>query len=176
MDVLTIWLAAHQRSWWLYYAAMATAGALIGGYITYGLARKGGREAFERKLPKKKAEKVYERFERWGFWAVAVPAILPPPFPIVPFLLAAGALQYSKKKFLGALALGRGIRFTIVAGLGAHYGNHIVRFFSKYYKPALYTLIGLAVVAGIFTLMGYLRYRRKTVEESSGDIPIQRIA
>ena len=176
MDVLTIWLAAHQRSWWLYYAAMATTGALIGGYITYGLARKGGREAFERKLPKKKAEKVYERFEHWGFWAVAVPAILPPPFPIVPFLLAAGALQYSKKKFLGALALGRGIRFTIVAGLGAIYGNHIVRFFSKYYKTALYTLIGLAVVAGFFTLMGYLRYRRKTVEESSDDIPIQRIA
>jgi membrane protein YqaA with SNARE-associated domain len=176
MDVLTIWLAAHQRSWWLYYAAMATAGALIGGYITYGLARKGGKEAFERKLPKKQAEKVYQRFERWGFWAVAVPAILPPPFPIVPFLLAAGALQYSKKKFLGALALGRGIRFTIVAGLGAHYGNHIVRFFSKYYEPALYTLIGLAVVAGFFTLMGYLRYRKKTAEESSSDVAVRRIA
>jgi len=176
MDVLTIWLAARQPSWWLYYAAMATAGALIGGYITYGLARKGGKEAFERKLPKRKAEKVYERFERWGFWAVAIPAILPPPFPIVPFLLAAGALQYSRKRFLGALALGRGIRFTIVAGLGAIYGNHIVRFLSKYYKPALYTLIGLAVVAGIFTLMGYLQYRRKTAGESSGDVPIQRIA
>ncbi len=176
MDVLTIWLAAHQRSWWLYYAAMATAGALIGGYITYALARKGGKEAFERKLSKKKAEKVYQRFERWGFWAVAVPALLPPPFPIVPFLLAAGALQYSKKKFLGALALGRGIRFTIVAGLGAHYGNHIVRFFSKYYEPALYTLIGLAVVAGLFTLMGYLRYRKKTAEESSSDVAVRRIA
>ena len=107
---------------------------------------------------------------------MAVPAILPPPFPIVPFLLAAGALQYSKKKFLGALALGRGIRFTIVAGLGAHYGNHIVRFFAKYYEPALYTLIGLAVVAGIFTLVGYLRYRRKTAEESSSDVAVRRIA
>ncbi|OLD16305.1 MAG: hypothetical protein AUI85_09780 [Acidobacteriales bacterium 13_1_40CM_3_55_5] len=170
MDVLTIWLAARQPSWWMYYAAMATLGALIGGYITYGLARQGGREAFERRLPKRKAEKVYQRFERWGFWAVAIPAILPPPFPIVPFLLAAGALQYSRKQFLGALALGRGIRFTIVAGLGAIYGNHIVRFFSKYYKPALYTLIGLAAIAGIFTLFGYLRYRRKTVEEGSGDV------
>ena len=176
MDVLTIWLAARQPSWWMYYAAMATLGALIGGYITYGLARQGGREAFERRLPKRKAEKVYQRFERWGFWAVAIPAILPPPFPIVPFLLAAGALQYSRKQFLGALALGRGIRFTIVAGLGAIYGNHIVRFFSKYYKPALYILIGLAVVAGIFTLFGYLRYRRKTVEESSGDVPLRKLA
>src|SRR2546430_6139245 len=62
MDVLTIWLAAHQRSWWLYYAAMATAGALIGGYITYGLARKGGRDGFERQLPNEKAGKVYDPF------------------------------------------------------------------------------------------------------------------
>ena len=140
---------------------MATVGAVIGGYITYGLARKGGKEAFERKLSKKTAEKVFERFERWGFFAVAVPALLPPPFPIVPFLLAAGALQYSRKKFVAALALGRGVRFTIVAGLGAIYGRHIVRFFSRYYKPALITLIGLAVIAGIVSLIQYYRYKSR---------------
>src|SRR5256885_7648754 len=33
-------------------------------------------------------------------------------------LIAAGALQYSRKKFLGALALGRGIRFFVIAFLG----------------------------------------------------------
>jgi hypothetical protein len=69
-------------------------------------------------------------------------------------------MQYSKKKFLGALAVGRGIRFTVAAGLGAIYGKHIVRFFSRYYKPALFTLIGLAVVAGVFALVQYLRYRQ----------------
>ena len=161
MDVLTILLAArHSKLWW-YYAFMATVGAVIGGYITYGLARKGGKEAFERKLSKKTAAKVFQRFERWGFFAVAVPAILPPPFPIVPFLLAAGALQYSRRKFVGALALGRGLRFTIVAGLGAIYGRHIVRFFSRYYKPALFTLIGLAVIAGILSLIQYYRYKNR---------------
>jgi membrane protein YqaA with SNARE-associated domain len=162
MDVLTILLAARHNSLWWYYAFMATVGAVIGGYITYGLARKGGKEAFERKLSKKTAEKVFQRFERWGFFAVAVPAILPPPFPIVPFLLAAGAMQYSRQKFLGALALGRGVRFTIVAGLGAIYGRHIVRFFSQYYKPALFTLIGLAVIAGIISLVQYYRYKNRT--------------
>ena len=161
MDFLTILLAARHRQLWWYYAFMATVGAVIGGYITYGLARKGGKEAFERKLSKKTAEKVFERFERWGFFAVAVPALLPPPFPIVPFLLAAGALQYSRRKFVGALALGRGIRFTIVAGLGAIYGRHIVRFFSRYYKPALFTLIGLAVIAGIVSLVQYYRYKSR---------------
>ena len=93
---------------------------------------------------------------------MAVPAILPPPFPIVPFLLAAGAMQYSRQEFVAALALGRGIRFTIVAGLGAIYGRHIVRFFSRYYKPALFILIGLAVIAGVFSLVQYYRYKNRT--------------
>jgi membrane protein YqaA with SNARE-associated domain len=161
MDVLTILLAARHSDLWWYYAFMATVGAVIGGYITYALARKGGKQSFERKLSKRTAEKVFKRFERWGFFAVAVPAMLPPPFPIVPFLLAAGAMQYSRRKFVSALALGRGIRYTVVAGLGAIYGRHIVRFFSRYYKSALFTLIGLAVAAGIFSLIQYYRYKNR---------------
>jgi len=160
LDVLTIWLAASQRRYWWFYALMATFGALIGGYITYELARKGGKEALERKLRKRQAQKLVGRFKRWGFGTVAVPAMLPPPFPIVPFLLAAGALQYPRKRFFAALALGRGARFTVIAGLGAIYGDPIVGFFSKYYKPALEILIGLAVIAGVFGLIGYLRYKK----------------
>ena len=167
MDVLTIYLAARHRQLWWYYAVMATVGAVIGGYITYSLARKGGKEAFERKLSSKKAAKVFERFERWGFGAVAVPALLPPPFPIVPFLLAAGALQYSRKKFVLALTLGRAVRFTIVAGLGAIYGRHIVRFFSQYYKPALFILIGLALIGGVLALIQYYRYKDKSDHDRS---------
>jgi len=159
MDVLTIWLAAHHRQYWWWYAIVATCGAVLGGYLTYGLAKKGGREAFEKRLPKAKAENVYRRFERWGFWAVTVPAILPPPFPIVPFLLAAGALQYSRNKFLAALALGRGIRFFVIAGLGAIYGRHIAKFFERYYTPALITLISFSIIAGIVALVQYKRMR-----------------
>lgn len=159
MDVLTIWLAAGQPKLWPYYAAMATLGAVLGGYITYSLARKGGKEAFEKRVQKRTASKVYLQFERWGFWAIAVPAMIPPPFPIVPFLLAAGAMQYSPKKFLSALAAGRGIRFLIVAGLGALYGNHIVSFFSKYYLPAVLVLVGLAIATGGYAGYKYLKSR-----------------
>jgi membrane protein YqaA with SNARE-associated domain len=160
MDVLTIWLAARHREPWSYYALMATIGAVLGGYITYTLARKGGKEAMERKLSKRRAAKVYRRFERWGFGAIAIPAILPPPFPFVPFLLAAGAMQYSRQKFLGALILGRGVRYSIAAYLGALYGRHVLRFFSRYEKPAVGILVGLAVVGGILTLIQYLRYKK----------------
>ena len=161
MDVLTIWLAARHREPWVYYALMATIGAVVGGYITYALARKGGKETMERKLSKRRAQKVQLRFERWGFWAIAIPALLPPPFPFVPFLIAAGAMQYSRNKFLGALLIGRGIRYSIAAYLGSLYGRQVLRFFARYQKPALSILIGLAVVGGILSLIQYLRYKHQ---------------
>jgi membrane protein YqaA with SNARE-associated domain len=161
MDVLTIWLAARHREPWPYYALMATLGAVIGGYITYALARKGGKEAMERKLSKRRAAQFSKAFARWGFAAVAIPALMPPPFPFVPFLLAAGAMQYSPKKFLGALTLGRGVRYTIAAGLGYHYGPHILPFFSHYYKPAMAILIGLAVIGAVLSIIQYLRMKKK---------------
>ena len=166
MDVFTIILAAHHRDWWFYYSFMATAGAVMGGYLTYRLGREGGKETLERKFSKNKVEKLYRTFERSGFLAVSVPAMLPPPVPIVPFLLAAGALDYPRKKFLASLAFGRAVRFTIVGFLAAHYGPEIVQFSSKYYKPALYALIGLVVAGGAGGWWAYLRYRRKGKEES----------
>ena len=161
MDVLTIWLAARHREPWFYYALMATLGALIGGYITYSLARRGGRAALDRKLSKMRADQISQKFEHWGFFAVAVPALLPPPFPFVPFLLAAGALQYPPKKFLAALALGRGIRYFIEAGMGFAYGRHVLHFFSKYYKPAVAILVALACIGAVASIVGYLRVRRQ---------------
>src|SRR5207247_7850786 len=79
MDALTIILAAHAKDWWAYYASMSVAGAIFGGYLTYALARKGGKEALERKLPAEKAQKVYRIFAKFGFWSLFVPAMLPPP-------------------------------------------------------------------------------------------------
>lgn len=161
MDVLTMWLAASHRDKWPYYAVMATVGAVLGGYITYYLGRKGGKEAIERRFKKQRAEKLFKRFDRWGFRTVAISAMLPPPFPLVPVLLAAGGLQYSKKKFLGALTLGRSIRYFLVAGIGSLYARPITAFFNQYYKPAVLILVGLAVIGGILALMEYLRSRRK---------------
>jgi len=159
-DVATIVLAAHHRQPWFYYSSMATAGAVLGGFLTYRMSRKGGKEAVNKKFSQKKAKKVYAIFERWGFASVAIPAILPPPFPIVPMLLAAGAMQYPTKKFLAALAVGRGIRYSILGYLGAHYGRSIVNFFGRYYWPVLLILVGLSVATGLYGLFEYKRRQR----------------
>lgn len=171
MDVLTLWLAASHRDLWPYYALMATAGAVLGGYMTYALGRQGGKEAIERKLNKKKAEKVFKKFQRWAFRTVAVTAMLPPPFPLVPILLAAGALQYSRKKFVAALALGRFSRYMLLAGFGSLYARQITGFFSRYYKPALFILIGLAVLGGLFAFLEYRRSRKHSSEKSRAVAP-----
>jgi membrane protein YqaA with SNARE-associated domain len=165
-DIVTILLAAHHRDLWVYYAVMATAGALLGGYLTYRMARKGGKETLEKRFSKKKTDRVYAIFSRWGFAAVAIPALLPPPFPIVPMLLAAGAMQYPTRKFLTALAVGRGTRFTILAYLGVHYGRHIVRLFALYYWPVLIVLIAFSVLGALYGLFQYKRSQKTNGPET----------
>src|ERR1035437_8975569 len=114
------------------------------------MARQRGKENLEKRFSKRTTSKVYAIFERWGFASVAISALLPPPFPIVPMLLAAGAMQYPTRKFLTALAVGRCIRFTILAYLGVRYGRHIVKFFALYYWPVLLFLIAFSVLGGLY--------------------------
>lgn len=159
MDVSVVLLTAHHRAWWPYYAAMATVGALIGGYLTYRLARKGGKEGLEKKIGKKRADKVYKKFEKGGFSTVFIGSILPPPFPMVPVLMAAGIMQYSRGKFLTALGLGRAVRFFVIALLSSIYGTAIVGWLGHYYKPLLYMLIALAVLGAVGALLYFKWYR-----------------
>lgn len=159
MDALTIVLSAHQRSWWPYYAVMATIGGIVGAYVTYGLGVKGGEHALEDKLPQKKAERIHKLFKKYGFWSLFVPALLPPPVPYSPFLIVAGALKYPKRYFLAAVGLARAIRYGLLAWLGSMYSKQIFGFFHHYYRPMLWTVISLAVIGGLLAL--YWTWKRK---------------
>jgi membrane protein YqaA with SNARE-associated domain len=161
MDVLTIVLSARKQELWLYYALMATIGSVIGGYVTYRLARKGGKETLERKFPARTLEKVYRIFGRWGFGAIAIAALLPPPVPMVPFLFAAGAMQYSVGKFLVALAVGRVVRYSFLAFLAAHYGRQVLTVMSQLGHPVLITVIALISAAITALLLILVRKHNK---------------
>ena len=160
MDVLTIVLCARRSDMWIYYAVMATVGSVLGGFATYRLARKGGKEMVARRFTVRTLKKVYAIFERWGFCSIAIPALLPPPVPMVPFVLAAGALQYSVRKFLTALTLGRAARFTILGFLSARYGRRMLSYFSQHGHPVLVTVIGFVVVA-LAAALFYFASKRK---------------
>lgn len=163
MDVATIVMSARQQQLWLYYALMATAGSVIGGFVTYRLARKGGKEALERRFSRRKVDKVCEIFERWGFGAIVIPALLPPPVPMVPFLLAAGAMQYPVRKFLAALTLGRIFRYMILAYLAARYGRQIIAFIKEHGHPVVVGIIVvlLATAAVVFYFWSGSRNKKR---------------
>jgi membrane protein YqaA with SNARE-associated domain len=150
LDVAAIVLSSRQEHLWVYYGLMATAGSVAGGFVTYRLARKGGKEALDRRFSRRKVKKVCDIFGRWGFAAIAIPALLPPPVPMVPFLLAAGAMQYPVKRFLAALTLGRICRYLILAYLAARYGRQIIAFIAEHGHPAMVAiLMGLMAAAAV---------------------------
>ncbi|MGC2419832.1 MAG: VTT domain-containing protein [Candidatus Acidiferrales bacterium] len=149
VDVATIIFSSRPDSWWLYYALLATVGSVLGGFVTYRLARRGGKATLERRFSRRQVDKVYRIFGRWGFGAIAIAALLPPPAPIVPFLLAAGVMQYPVKKFLSALALGRAVRYTILAYLAARYGRHVFAFVAQHERPVIWGAIAALLAAGI---------------------------
>jgi membrane protein YqaA with SNARE-associated domain len=169
VDVSVILLSAHHHEWWAYYAFMITVGEVLGGYVTYRLAQKGGQQTLEKKIGKPRAEKIYKLFEKRGGLTVFIGSILPPPFPFTPVLMAAGIMQYPRKEFCSALTAGRAVRYFGLCYLGRIYGRQVIGFFSRYYRPMLYVLIALAIAAGIGAMVYFKWYRpgaqRKTRPE-----------
>lgn len=176
LDVFTILLSSGRHDLWWYYAFMATLGSVIGAYVTYRIGAKGGEEMLEKRIGKQRAEKVYKRVESAGFSTVLIGVLIPPPFPVSPVLLAAGALKYPTKKFLSAIAIGRAVRFVVDALLGVYFGRAIIRFFAHYYKPALYSLLVLLVAGGIAGLIYYKRWKHAKQSRSAPSQPQPKIA
>jgi len=176
MDFFTILLSMSHRDLWWYYAIMATIGSLVGSYLTYRVGEKGGEETLEKKVSKKRSEKVYRMFEKRGFLTVAIGAVLPPPVPVVPFFLAPGILKYPLRKFFGAVALGRTIRYSAMAYLGSIYGRTVFHWIYRYYQPILYTLLGLVLVGALAGLYYWRRSKQRKKQGPDASQPAQRAA
>jgi membrane protein YqaA with SNARE-associated domain len=139
-DIMIIVLAAQHQSW-LLLILLATAGSALGGWFSYQVGQSGGMAFIEKRIPARIFKSVCEWMENHAILSVALPAILPPPMPLSPFVLAAGALNMSRKKFLTTFIISRCLRHTIAAWLGIHYGRHILRMWNalsaKYATPVL---------------------------------------
>lgn len=160
LDALTVVLSASQPHLWPYYAAMATVGSVVGAYLTYRLAVREGKETLERRVPNRTLKRVEQSFEKWGFWAITIPAVLPPPAPMVPFVLAAGAMEYPKKKFLASITLGRVVRFCGLAILAAFYGKAILKLIARHALPVVISVGIIAVAVAAFFIIRYFLRKR----------------
>jgi membrane protein YqaA with SNARE-associated domain len=116
-DLLLLLLVAHNGDPWL-LAACAIAGSILGGHTTWIIGNKGGEAALRHYVPARLLGLVVVWVERHPVLAVILPAMLPPPIPLQPFVLASGALGVSRKRFLAVFGAARGVRYSFIAWLG----------------------------------------------------------
>jgi membrane protein YqaA with SNARE-associated domain len=128
--MLVLFAAQHQNPWLL--VGVATTGSALGGWLSYRVGKSGGMALLEKRTPKRIFDSICAWMESHAILAVAIPAILPPPMPLSPFVLAAGALKMSERKFTIAFTASRLARHALAVALGIHYGKHILVLWNKF--------------------------------------------
>jgi len=148
-DILIIVLSTRNPERMPYYAAMTTAGSLVGCFLLYGAARRGGEVFLRKRFKGRLLDRAFSLYQRFGLLAVVVPALLPPPVPFKVFVLLAGAAPVAPWRFLVAIAVGRGIRYFGQGYLAVLYGEHAADLMREYGAEIGIGLATLAVIVGV---------------------------
>jgi membrane protein YqaA with SNARE-associated domain len=161
-DLFLLWLVAHHGNPWL-LVACAVGGSLVGGYATWLMGHKGGEAALQRYVPKRILKRIVGWVQRHPAPSVFLPAVLPPPIPLSPFILASGALGVPCGRFLLIFGLARALRYSAIAWLAAVYGPRVIRLWSgtlqKWSAPLLWAFAAL-MLCGIVLAIRKLRRLR----------------
>lgn len=183
-DLLLLWLVANGGEPWI-LAVSAVAGSLLGGYSTWEVGRSGGEAALRRYVPARLLGKIMRWVKRHPVLAVFLPAVLPPPIPALPFVLASGALRVSRGRFLAIFAAARVLRYSLIAWLGVHYGQAIVSVctqnLDRWSTPLLWTFGVLLAVSGCLGIWKVRRVHRsdanaRRARRSAAALPAKHVA
>ncbi|HEX7284214.1 MAG TPA: VTT domain-containing protein [Vicinamibacterales bacterium] len=157
-DLLIIVLSTRYPERMPYYAGMTTIGSIIGCFLLYGVARRGGEVFLRKRLKGPFVDRAIALYQRHGLLAVVVPSLLPPPVPFKVFVLLAGAAAVSPVRFGLAVGIGRGIRYFGQGYLAVLYGEQAAEFMKAHGAEIG---IGLAATAVLIALaVFFLRKRR----------------
>jgi membrane protein YqaA with SNARE-associated domain len=157
-DLLIIVLSTQSPERMPYYAAMTTLGSMVGCFLLYGVARRGGEVFLRKRLKGRYADRALGLYQRHGLLAVVVPALLPPPVPFKLFVLLAGAAAVSPLRFGVAIAIGRGIRYFGQGYLAVLYGEQAAEFMKANGVALGLGLAAAAVLMAACMLMLRKRY------------------
>jgi membrane protein YqaA with SNARE-associated domain len=164
-DALVVYLAARNpRMFWL-YPLVTTAGSTTGAALTYWIGTKVGDDGLQRLVPKARLDSLRRRLKNTGAFAMALPAVLPPPFPLTAFVLTCGALKVSRARFFTVFAGSRLVRFGLEALLARRYGTHVLRILES--RPVYWGMVGLAILAIAGTVISGIQLWRSTRPRAS---------
>src|SRR5271170_2028623 len=173
-DLLLLLLVSHHGNPFL-LAACAIAGSAIGGFITWSTGKKGGEALLERSVPARFRKRIEQWTNQHSLLSVMLPALLPPPIPLTPFLLAAGALGVSRRRFLVAYNAARVVRYSLVSWAGVVYGRRVVHWWTNTlagWSSVIGWTFGVALIAAIvFGIWRYRRQRTAPLEPTAAAVP-----
>ena len=149
-DILTAILAASHREPWYYYAIIASAGSILGAYLTFRMAHRAGAAYLRDKFGERRVSKLLAVFERWGTGVLALSTAVPIPSPTAAFFATSGVLNYSPRKFLLVVTLCRAARYAAIAAVASSYGRHFVRALRH---PGQYLGALLLITLGVILLV-----------------------
>jgi membrane protein YqaA with SNARE-associated domain len=167
VDVLILIFGSNGVSPWL-LAPMGIAGSLIGSWLTWKTGQKGGEPMVDRYVPERHRDRIKRWVKSHGILSVAIAALLPPPIPLLPFLLAAGALGVTRRQLLTAIGIARTLRYGGEAALTVLYGRQILHWFNRYLAGwgtvIIWSFIGLIVAGIIFGIWKYRHDQRRQAD------------
>jgi membrane protein YqaA with SNARE-associated domain len=165
-DLLVIAMTARHPSvpYMLYYAAMSTVGSVLGCLLIDLTLRPLGAKGLERHLSRRRLERVRKKMAQNAGVALAIASLAPPPFPFTAFVMAAAALQYSRKRLLAVVGATRMMRFTLLGALAMRFGERILRWGANPIAQAIMVgLIVFSIVGSVVSVYGWIK-RSKTHE------------
>lgn len=148
VDLIIATAAIQDSSVMVYYAAMATAGSLLGCLALYSVGRRGGQAVLRSRFGTRRLQRATALFHRYGIWAIVIPALLPPPAPFKLFVLLGGVAGVRPLRFAMAVLIGRSIRYFGIGILAIWYGRQTLEFVHRHGRPVAIVFLVL-VVAGI---------------------------
>ncbi|MHB8733969.1 MAG: YqaA family protein [Terriglobales bacterium] len=161
-DVAVIILSSlhHERILW--YAGMAALGSVAGCYVMYWVGRKGGESFLQTRMSAQTFKKMRERTAQRGPILLALPGLIPPPFPFSAWVLAAGALDVPRERFLVTLGGVRLLRFLAEGMLAFWVGRRVVFWLqTPNFQHFIQVLMGLAFLGSAYSIVTLVRSTRK---------------
>ena len=156
-DIMIVLFAAGHANPVL-LVGVATAGSALGGLFSHAVGQAGGIAFLERRVPAKLLRRLTKWVEDHSIIAIALPAILPPPVPLSPFVLAAGAVHVSRRRFMTAFTASRFLRHLIACWLGIRYGAPVLKLWSRFSdRWAVTILIVFWTLTIVFVAVGIWR-------------------
>jgi membrane protein YqaA with SNARE-associated domain len=125
----------------------AICGSLLGSFLLFLIARKGGQVMLEKYTSTGRGRKLRHWFEQYGLLTVFIPAISPLPMPLKIPVFCAGALEVRLAFFLAVLVVARTIRYMALAFLGQHYGYATLPFLKAHWLVVLIAIVSLCVIS-----------------------------